>query len=505
MVMATKLRFKQNSWQSNVKAGLPGALLCSLAVTMTLAAAPSHGASYQTNPRQYLAQADDDSSTDFTPPKKLFVPAIVTYWSHDALGYHPAVAFAIENSSGNNITGTPIQLQAQFRSLTEGFVTITNWTTVFNAFGAQQQITTETRGKRPFELPIDQSQWPLIEAKILFKMPDDERGQTLLVARIDPVAMSEDDARAQLNYKLGCAIRNKQMRIDAEKANAKQAKQNKAQSAPPANGGTKPDQKPKVEAKQPEKPVEKPKPPEVPLTAVAGTLGPLTPPKKEEEWSLAKANNFPGLGDDFYLFEKNLGLPTQTDMKDQNWVWAAYNKQPNTKIIAGSKGRTGKADVVIAVISQDTVSDSQLPVFAKALSGKFKVEKPGNAEHSVRYTNTGRLELVGLSAQSYKALYFPLKTPDGQQSSVIAVSRLPGGLAELIKDEGHRTDVLDFIMPGLGEDGSNDRAYGSGGRQPQNNSNYDEDDGQVAKTNALPMKSIQRSTESPGGQGRRPK
>ena len=165
--------------------------------------------------------------------------------------------------------------------------------------------------------------------------------------------------------------------------------------------------------------------------------------------------NLPGLGDDFYQFEKTLGLPVDTDNRDKDWVWAAYRKHPQVKIYAGSKGRTGKADVIVAAIDIDApLTDSQFANVARSLSAKFKSEKMGLPEHSVRYTQGGRVELTNLAAQSYRAVYFSTKDIDQNKLAIVAVSRQPGSLSELLKEEGQKTAILHLLLKGLGADGN---------------------------------------------------
>ena len=41
----------------------------------------------------------------------------VTWWSHDAVGYHPAIQLKVENTSGQDLSGTIIRFQARFTDL----------------------------------------------------------------------------------------------------------------------------------------------------------------------------------------------------------------------------------------------------------------------------------------------------------------------------------------------------------------------------------------------------
>lgn len=476
---------------------------------------------------QYLAQRnydDDNNDDDRDDPRrddsssnassaqsktstKLFVPAFVTYWTHDALGYHPSICFNVENVSGTSLLGQPVQLQAHFRLLSEGILTIYRWTATFDTIGGLQQVNTEAHGKRPFELPMDQSDWPLIECKILCKLSDNTEVQKLLIARIQPVAMTDDDARNQLNYllgknKLAKAKMEQQRKKDALAAKANLNNQNNqnnhpSQTAPKkpngsnqfqpggagnnsigTSGGGRGDGGGGPESSRPTRPPVA----ETPLTAVAGAMpgsgsvstsiqaprsgisggGDSAASGSAVEALTNKNTNLPGLGDDFYLFEKTLGLPLETDVRDKNWVFASYKKSTLMRIYAGSKGRTGKADVVLCVLKQDHISDGQLPAACRALAGKFKSEKCTTPEHSVRYVDssvspTGRLEFVTVNGQSWRGLTFKMRDTDGSPAVLIGVSRIPGALIELLKEEGHKTGILSFLLPGLGDVPKNDQ------------------------------------------------
>lgn len=433
------------------------------------------------------------SSADRKAPPKLSVPAFITYWTHDALGYHPSMAFTIENSSDSNLLGEVIQLQAHFRLVSEGILTVYRWQTRLDTIGGKQQVNTEAHGKRPFELPLDPNDWPMIECKIIAKIGNatSEDTQNLVVARIQSLAMSDEDARMQLNTQLG--------RNHLARAKQEQGKKKFESEHPPARTQTKPtgsgyksgsgannsnansgSNSNSSSYSRPQTPAP-PKTPEKPLTAVANTLGGSfyvgnsknsaggTPVSASSASSSSSAeqflvkSNLPGLGDDFYQFEKALGMPVETDAREVNWMWANYKKHPQAKIVAGSKGRTGKADVVVCAMQQERgLSDSQFITCARALYGKFKAEKPAAVEHSVRYTPAGRIELATVTTQSCRAVTFTSTDSDGQKIAVVAVSRLPGNVIELLKEEGKRTRLLQLVLAGLGEENASAAPQRSG-------------------------------------------
>lgn len=430
-------------------------------------------------PSKYSSAADDDylgtppprrNAPSQTAPSrlsqpvnsaKIIVPAFVTYWTHDGLGYHPSISLNVQNDTGQSLVGQTVQMQAHFMLLSEGISTISRWQTSFDLIGGIQQVNTEAHGKRPFELPIDPNDWPLIECKVLCKIGDNP-GQTILITRIQAVAMNDDEARSALNNQLS------RYRLNKYKVDTQRKKDALAAKTDPKPAPLTATANPLKTVKPPVK-VEAPPQPEKPLTAVAASFSnPIasgaantSPPREMAgasavEAFIGKSTSQPGLSDDFYLFEKLYGLPAQTDVKDKNWVWAEYRKPPGTRVLAGSKGRTGKADTVIAVIKQDNLTDTQTVNCIKAIAGKFKSEKLSPLEHSVRYVDTsisatGRLELTQLSGQSFRGLSFKIREADGSHSTAVAVSRLPGALFEQIRQEGHTTDLLNFLLPSLGE------------------------------------------------------
>jgi hypothetical protein len=317
--------------------------------------------------------------------------------------------------------------------LAEGLLTVGRSTVVFPAeFKNKQYIIPPIMGKRAFELEINKDDWPNIECRVLAKVGDasDDDVQNLfpLPPRVNREAMSDDEAASALSFKLGSRV---------------------PKSTQSAKNQPKPDA-----------PVFRPPPNEKPLVAVAATLGaPVPKPQGRlqegfEQWF--DNSNLPGLGDDFYMFEKTMGLPTDTENRDSGWVWAAYRKHPQVKIFVGSRGDNGKADVIVAAIDTDSaLSDNQFSNICREMASKFRNEKMAAPEHSVRYTPGGRVELTNIAAQSYRAVYFTTRDIDQNKLAIVAVSRQPGSLSEFLKEKGQKTALLHFLLKGLGADGSN--------------------------------------------------
>jgi hypothetical protein len=405
----------------------------------------------------------DEDSKSKTLSRQITIPASITYWSHDSLGYHPSIAFTMENTSGQSLLGEPIKLQAQFRLLSEGLVTIARWQTAFDTIGGRQQVNTQAHGKRAFELPLDRENWPLIECKIVCKIGDNEQAQTLLVERIEAQALSQEDALTNLNMKLGhrrlteakLAQAQKQRPLPPSKPPVKIS--HPTQPSAPANGPP-----PSSLGNRSAKPQEN-----LEMLAVAqslnsqnhGTVAPQNTAAVQSttpSQNLLKSNNLPGLGDDFYLFEKLFGLPTGVDTRDAAWVWACYQKSPKLQFFAGSKGHSGKVDIVIAALEEPTnLTENQITTLTRNLAGKFRLEKTAPVDHCVRYASSGRTEFLNVQAQSYRATAFKTQNSRGQPLWTLAVSRLPGSLSESLREQAQKSKLLTWLLGTLGEEGEN--------------------------------------------------
>jgi hypothetical protein len=432
----------------------PAALFLTLAASATGLWVFASGAVLPALAQKHVYIADngdggDDSNGSGSPsghkaPPQLECPGVVTYWMHDATGYHPCIIVALEAPDIKlDLTNQPINVQAQFRMLSTGILLKANKVVGFSVPNSKETIYATLYGKRPFELGINPDDWPVIECKVLAKVGDvsNDDAQTIGIYRVRNEAWSDEDALGQLNWKLG---QNKRKKHDQ--------KSGLASNGTNVSGGSSGSGYAAPPTAPPRKIAE-----EKPLVAVAAALGaPLPKPAavlgQNYEQFLLK-NSLPGLGDDFYQFEKAFGQPLNTDVdnRDRDWVWVAYRKNPKVTIFAGSKGKTNKVDVVIASIDTDsTLSDGQFANIARALSAKFKTEKMGVPEHSVSYTPAGRIELANMPAQSYRATYFTTLDSNDNKLAIVAVSRQPRALSELLREEGQRTDILRFLLKGLG-------------------------------------------------------
>jgi hypothetical protein len=97
----------------------------------------------------------------------------------------------------------------------------------------------------------------------------------------------------------------------------------------------------------------------------------------------------------------------------------------------------------------------QVTELAKAISGKFRSEQTTVPNHSVRYLPSGRLEFGTLSAKNYRAVYFvPGESPGGSNTFIVVVTRLPGNVLNILRQEAPRAKLLKFLAPvtGVGVD-----------------------------------------------------
>jgi hypothetical protein len=354
------------------------------------------------------AQEDDGDGGDGVI-QKLDTACFVTWWFHSALGYHPAILMRIENASGQNLPGVIIKFQARFTNLRDGYVNVAR-EEIRASLEPKKQLYVFLKGPRAFELPIDQSLWPRMECKIMARIHDgtNEGGtQTLLITKLDSLTMSFEDAMTNL-------AKQPDIRIGRRKP-------------------------------QPVVPTR----PEAPLVATAGSLAIKDKPKQTMGQFLT-STFIPGLGDDFYSFEKKFGIPAEFDSNKKEWTWARYQSHsPEFSVIVGSRGQTGKADLIVATVPPNQIKgEQQVTDVAKAISGKFRNEAISPANHSVRYLPTGRLEFSTMSAKNYRAVYFvPGETPGSSNSFIVVVTRMPGNVMNILRQEAPKAKLLRFLVP----------------------------------------------------------
>jgi len=337
--------------------------------------------------------------------------SFVTYWSHDAVGYHPAIIFRVENVSGSDLTGERIKFQGKFTDLNNGQGTIDR-KEVRTEFRNNQEIQVSLIGPTAFELPIDKFRWPQIEAKVMCRVGEvgDEGTQTLLIENLERQTMTDEEASQRL-----------------------------AQFVPAMRSGPKP------------KPQPQPHHNERPMVATALPLSAGThkfaPNDKTAFTKFIALPRLAGLGEDFYDFDQVYGKTDDFDATNEKWTWVHYNNNA-LDLFVGAKGRTNRADTIVAVVPASEVQqEGQLVLLAKAMAGKFKNQPVESPVHSVKYLPSGRLQLTNFSAPGYKVIYVNPRGMGDDNNYVLVMSRLGGdlrgGLAESVK----RTRMLKFLQP----------------------------------------------------------
>ncbi|MBZ0189627.1 MAG: hypothetical protein K8F91_25495 [Candidatus Obscuribacterales bacterium] len=373
-----------------------------------------------------LAQDDDSDDNSGTTSKgekykllKLEAVRCVTWWYHDANGYHPAVRLIVQNSSGVDLSGVLLKFQARFTNMQTGFVNIDKGE-LRTKCRQGQQLELFFSGPRAFELPIDPHLWPKIECKVMARIGEvgDEGTQTVLLRKIDPITMSVDDAKTNLQKQSD--LRS----LRAPRVRAPGVQRLRTQKA---------------------------------LEASAGTLGQGSAKPKVSLTDFLASGVLPGLGDDFYQFEKKYGLPLETETGNYDWTWANYRLEDlDLGVIAGSKGANGKADLIVATIPAALVKGEQpLTNLTRALSGKFRSEQVSPANHSVRYLNSGRLEFGTFESKNYRAAFFtPTDDRNGAEASyTLVVTRIPGNVLSLLRTDCSKAKLLRFLAPIVGAGG----------------------------------------------------
>jgi hypothetical protein len=158
-----------------------------------------------------------------------------------------------------------------------------------------------------------------------------------------------------------------------------------------------------------------------------------------------------GLGDDYYDFEQAFGKPTDfAYAHDTKWTWARYTSvEPPLTLYAGARGHASKVDTIVAVIPADQVQqDSQLLTMAKSLAGKLKSEPLSSPTKTVKYLNSGRIQLTTAAAPGYKVFYTSPRGTAGEENTyVLGLSRIPGDFRASLAENAKRTNLLHFLAP----------------------------------------------------------
>lgn len=392
--------------------------------------------------------SDDGSSEGKV--HRLQAQSVLTWWSHDPTGYHPAVALLLENSSPRDLSGVLIRFQGRFLDLRNGYTQVAR-EEFEGEFHRNQQRFIKLRGPTPYELPIDKDQWPRIECKVMCRVGtvNDEATQDLVVTRIDKITMTDEEAMEKLRQDQGRRVVPMSTRSLGERKPSQPRESREAREA----------RESRESRREPVKPMvatagslgEKPKPPKVAPPISGGA------PKGGLNRLLAQGS-FAGLGEDFFQFEQAFKRPRETDAHDPGWTWARFVPDADgVEIIVGSKGRTGKADIIVATVPSFLVSqESQVVSLAQLLYRKSKQEKLRGPQMSVRYMPTGRIQVGTLQGSNCKgAIFYPRGQSGNDSNYLIQLTRLPDDLDNLLGVQAKKVPMLSFYLPIAGIDTNN--------------------------------------------------
>jgi hypothetical protein len=366
------------------------------------------------------------------PPKQLSLTVLnyVTGWIHDTVGYHPAVFMMVENTSGRDLSNVPIKLQARFTDLQTAEVSIGRKEARKDCKQGQR-MPLSVVGTEAFELPFEIDQWPHLETKVMCRLGDagDEGTETLMIAKVEPVTHTEEDAFQSLNQDTSYSPRHRP-------------------PAPPVIAHT----TPRSRWRDPQPAAV----PDKPLVATAGHVDSSSQPsaparttvhsEESTAMGLLSAKGVPGLGDDFYQFEQRFGLPQEFDAKHGDWTWAHYRHGGSgVELIGGAQQRKGNVDVLIVKVPKAAgVDEYSLSNVARNLAGKLRAEPLSAASKSVRYLPSGRLQLLTRSAPGYRVLCL---TPSDESDNcfILVLSRTPQDIEQLLAAQTQKVALLRFV------------------------------------------------------------
>lgn len=362
----------------------------------------------------FLGQASTVSAyelDDEHKPKHLAVLNYLTGWSLDSAGYHPAVYMLLENVSGKDLSGVTIKMQGKFTDI-HTLEPSTAKIEIRRSLKPHQQFPVALVSPKEHELPRDTNFWPVMECKAMMRVGSvgDEGTEYLLVTRVESSTQTQDDAFQKLN--------------ELTSYNRPHPQQHPRNDRPRDNSSAT-HTKPLVAAR-----------------AEALKAASLTPEGKGSDYFNGKS--LPGLGDDFYSFERCFGLPVVTDAKKKDYTWAKFKQANGAEVIVCSRERSGKADLVAFVLPKAYVkSEQNLIEQAKRFCGSLRNGKFTPVSKSVRYLPSGRQELVAASSPGLKIQALGLAESSPHPGGYfILVSRLGQEAYEFMHSHLNGNDVL---------------------------------------------------------------
>lgn len=367
--------------------------------------------------------------------KKLAAVNSVPFWSHDATGYHPALCVRIDNISGSDLTGKLIKMQCRFVDLRLGHVMIARKEQRYE-LAPNQGVNLVFHGPEPYELPIDQYQWPQVECKLMSRVGDvDDAGtEDLLVQKLEAVTMTDDEAVTALSRGFYHNASNKrgrtrQVHRESPKPEYKKPEEPMSARALSLGGGGKPQ-------------------------STANSIGD-TKPALARFSSQAK---IPGIGSEFLEFEQMYGHPVGASLKERGWSWIRYSKQdPPIDVFVGAKGTATKADLIVVKIPAEAVqSESQVVAVAKAMSGKMRGQALEHQHKAVKYQQLSeqkirRILVTSMDSPGYRLCYVTPRGSSGDDNNYILIlSRFTGDTPAMIPELIRKAPMMRFLYSALG-------------------------------------------------------
>jgi hypothetical protein len=395
------------------------------------------------------AYADGDTSSD---SDSLVVSNYVAWWAHDDLGYHPAVAFLYQNESGEDIP--EIKFQARFMDVRNNYLSVTRDTRPHLERNAQRHDT--VMGNESYELSIDTKSWPQIECKILYKIADEPEAHQLLLARVEQITMTGEEAVQRLLSQ-----------APARRVKGKTGK--RKHKIEPVDTSTASHDNPPPAAPAPEAPLSAGS--ALSLTAKnngnngnnagnnSSTKNKETKESRESKKTIVDKRadsgwhfkSAAGVSDDFFDFEQAYGRPVTYEAAPSKWTWAKY--QPGElEIYAGAKSGSSKVDVVVAFVrSKKPLPESQLIALGKEFIAKYKSQLLGAPVRTVRYLPGGRVQQTNLSAAAFHFTIYATNDSADDNRYYVALSRVPGSSDATLLDQAKKSKLLRFMLPIMGD------------------------------------------------------
>jgi hypothetical protein len=370
-----------------------------------------------------IANTIGESATTEQKQNTFSVLACITWWSHDAVGYHPAMSLFLENTSGHSITGGEIPFQGRFTDVRTGDVTVSREYRRA-PIRDHERLSVLFRGPKYYELPIDSSLWPTIECKAMCRL-NNTNVEDLFMVHLAQITMTDEDAQAQLVAQAGRSpllAKNKDgksVALDFSEVDTVHSK----------NGES------------------------LPLHASPGTITSTAPNNSESTKTVngvkkisnnSMPKNLPCIGSDFYAFDKLYGdaIDVKSGTVGNDLTWTHYKVDSLVKDIFVGSRNANKADVIIAVLGS-AVKEKELASLAKLIANS-KGDTIAPFAHSVKYLPAGRSEIMTTAIRENRIMAFEVDR-GSSTGSVIVVSRLPGDLEMALSNYCRRVSFLRFL------------------------------------------------------------